>query len=186
MHPLSISSERKWQIFHTLKSNKTPRPFYAIYKIHKTSLGSRPITAQHPYLLSGVSTVLADVLSCYVEEEDNIGKDSKTTIAKLEKLLLPSEIVVLTYDEEACYPSIESEDAMRSLKDKVSYLASIGDEVWLKLLKIVMYNNCVTATDKIYLQKIGTATGTQVAPPFASLHLHYIFPNVLNDDSVLF
>lgn len=182
----SISPQQKWKIFSKLKANKDPCPFYATPKIHKKTVGSRPITAQHSYLLAGVSTVLADTLNRFVENEDAIGKDSKTTVARLEKLKLPPEFVFVTYDVEACYPSIDLEDAFNTLEHEMTPLNGIENGVYLKLLKIVMRNNYVTANGKIYVQKIGTATGTQVAPPFANLYLFHKFKSILSDSSIIF
>lgn len=186
LHSEVLSPQRKWKICSTLKKCKEPCSFYAIPKIHKEKFGSRPITAQHSYILSGTSAVLADSLNEFVEEEETIGKDSKTTVARLEKLEFPDDCVFLTYDVESCYPSIDLDDAFTTFSKEMIHWSRVEDGIYLKLLKLVMKSNYVTANGKIYLQKIGTATGTQVAPPFANLYLYYKFKKVLEDDAILF
>lgn len=182
----SLSPSYKFRMLSAARDNKEPAPFYVVPKIHKSKLGSRPITAQHSYMLSGVSKVLADVFNDYVADEATIGKDSKTTVGRLEELKLPADFVFLTYDVEACYPSIDLKDAISTLKDNVPFIQHIDNGVYYKLLELVMYNNFVTAKGKVYQQLIGTATGTQVAPPFANLYLHYKFKDVLDDDAIIF
>lgn len=182
----AVAPRLQWLMISTAKKHTDPCPFYIIPKIHKRKIGSRPITAQHSYVLSGVSTALAEVLNSHVEAEKTIGIDSKTTVKRLESLALPDEFVFLTYDVEACYPSIDLEDAFKTFETCMPYWSQVGNGVWLNLLKLVMRNNYVTANGKIYVQKVGTATGTQVAPPFANLYLYYKFFTVLQDEAILF
>lgn len=171
--------QRKIWLEHATKQ-KEPNPFYVAPKIHKKTLGSRPITAQHSFMLAPVSRYLAKTLQPRVETEKSIGIDSKTTVGRLEKLQLPKDFVFLTYDVEACYPSIDLEDAIDVLWENC-----LGEEDGL-LLSLVMHNNFVTANDKIYHQLVGTATGTQVAPPFANLYLYHKFRTILQDESIIF
>lgn len=118
-----VSAEHKYVILQAAEANGDPAPFYAIPKIHKKTLGSRPITAQHSYMPSGMSKVLAEILNKYVQREVTIGRDSKTTVGRLERLTLPPDVVFLTYDVEACYPSIDLEDAFETLRESIPPLS---------------------------------------------------------------
>lgn len=60
-----------------------------------------------------------------------------------------------------------------------------NNNFWTKVLQLIMYNNYVVANGNIYRQMIGTATGTQVAPPFANLYLYYKFLRILQDPEIL-
>ena len=53
-------------------------------------------------------------------------------------------------------------------------------------LKLVMENNYVEANGKVYKQTKGTATGTQVAPPFTNLYLYFKYKNALSNTSIIF
>ena len=178
----SLSPKFKAIMLQKARKNKDPAPFYLSPKIHKSKLGSRPITAQHSYILSGVSKSIADILQDFVQEISYIGRDSKTTVRRLEEFKPPEQFVFLTYDVEACYPSIDILDAIATLESNMKMISPI----WFKLLEMVMWNNYVSCNGKIYLQNIGTATGTQVAPQFANLYLYYKFKKVLDDDAILF
>ena len=183
--PRGMDKQKRYLITQHAMKNKEPAPFYCIPKIHKTQLGSRPITAQHSYVLSALSRHLAEVLNEFVKPNKDIGIDSKTTVKRLEELKLPDQFVFLTYDVEACYPSIDIDDALQTLYDNLEIMRQ-ENGAYTRLLEMVMKKNFVKANGKLYLQKVGTATGTQVAPPFANLYLYFKFKQVLSDPSIHF
>lgn len=182
----AISSEEKenW-LNHARQANK-PCPFYVIPKIHKNEkLGSRPISAQHSYMLAALSKALTNVLIPIQERTFGITKDSKSFVKRIEEFKTDKPFVFLTYDVEKCYPNIDINDAIQSLRNGISKMREHND-FWTKILQLIMYNNYVTANGKIYRQMIGTATGTQVAPPFANLYLYLKFKDILQDNAILF
>ena len=164
---------------------KDPCPFYVIPKLHKATLSSRPITAQHSYMLAPLSKKLAAVLQREVDLISEVAKDSKGVIQELEELKVQDPVVFLAYDVEQLYPSIDLKDAFSVLVKNVPALSALGG-LWIKILKLIMYNNYVTANGEIYRQMNGTATGTQVAPPFANLYLHHRFKHALSHRGIKF
>lgn len=165
---------------------KEPCPFYIIPKIHKRTLGARPITAQHSYMLKSISKHLASILQITADSISEIAKDSKTVVQQVEQLNLHGkEFVFVTYDVEACYPNIDINDAIRTLYENIPIMRS-NNAVLSRLLRLVMFNNYVTCNERIYRQMTGTATGTQVAPPFANLYLFYKFKQYLPPEHLLF
>lgn len=162
-----------------------PCPFYISPKLHKKKLGSRPITAQHSYILAPLSRKLAKRLQILVDSIPEIGKDSKTIVQKLEDLRLLKPCVFLTYDVEQLYPSIDINDAIEVLRENIPSMR-MDRGIWTKVLQLIMYNNYVEADGKIYRQLRGTATGTQVAPPFANLYLYYKLKKVLSHSGIQF
>lgn len=162
-----------------------PCPFYVIPKLHKAELGSRPITAQHSYVLASVSKELAGILQTEVNKVPSIARDSKAVVRQLEELKTDKSFVFLTYDVEQLYPSIDLNDAVKTLYDNLHVMRLKGG-LYTRLLRLVMFNNYVTVNGKIYLQIKGTATGTQVAPPFANLYLYFKFREILSRRDILF
>jgi hypothetical protein len=79
--------------------------------------------------------------------------------------------VFLTYDVKQLYPSIDPQDEIKTLHESVPIMRA-DRNFWTKVLQLIMFNNYVSAEGKIYRQVKGTATGTQVAPPFANLYLY--------------
>lgn len=173
----------KW-IAHAI-SAKEPCPFYIIPKLHKAKLGTRPITAQHSYMLAPLSKALADVLQKEVEKIPEIARDSKRIMQRIEELEVQQPFVFVTYDVEQLYPSIDLADAIQVLNENIPVLKYFNN-FWTRILRLIMFNNYVTAAGKTYVQLTGTATGTQVAPPFANLYLHHKFKKVLSNPGIIF
>ena len=167
------------------KAATEPCPFYITPKLHKKNIGSRPITAQHSYMLSPLSKALAKVLQEEVDKIPEIAKDSKTVVSQLEKLTLMEPCVFVTFDVEQMYPSIDLKDAINTLYENLEILRR-NNGFWSKILKLIMFNNYVTTNGKIYRQMTGTATGTQVAPPFANLYLHFKFGKILRAKEITY
>lgn len=95
-----------------------------------------------------------------------------------------NQFVFLTYEFEACYPSIDIDDAIKNLYENEVCLRH-ENRLGAKLLEMVMKENFVTANGNIYQHLIGTATGSQVASPFANLYLFYNYKKVLSDESII-
>lgn len=171
----------KW-IKHA-KESKDPCPFYVMPKIHKEKLGTRPVTAQHSYMLAPVSKELARVLQIPIDGICEIAKDSKTVVQRLEDFKCPKHCVLVTYDVVKLYPSMDIQDGISTIAKNCSYLKG---SCWINLLSLIMYNNYVTENGNIYRQRVGTATGTHVAPQYANLYLYHKFKDILNDKEILF
>lgn len=179
----TMKQDEKAGILKHAESHTDPCPFYIIPKLHKKKLGSRPITAQHSYILAPLSIKPAKLLQIQVDYIPEIGKDSKSIVQKLEDLRLLKPCVFLTYDVEQLYPSIDIKDAIKVLHDNIPAMRRDGG-FWTKILAMIMYNNYVEANGKIYRQLTGTATGTQVAPPFANLYLFYKLKEILSHPGI--
>jgi Reverse transcriptase (RNA-dependent DNA polymerase) len=162
---------------------RAPCPFYVIPKLHKAKLSSRPITAQHSYVLAPMSCALAKILQMEVDQISEIAKDSKTVMQQLENFKCSKNFVFMTYDVEQLYPSIDLHDAIKTLHKSVPIMRE-DRNFWTKVLQLIMFNNYVSAENKIYRQMKGTATGTQVAPPFANLYLYHKLKEILRHPKI--
>lgn len=180
VHPLT---KGEW-LGHALKEN-SPCLFYVIPKLHKPKLGTRPITANHSYMLAPLSKALARVLQVTVDGIEYIARDSKMVMQQLHDLYFDQPIEFITYDVENMYPSINIKEAIKTLHDELPIMR-MNCSFWTKILQLIMYNNYVQAGEKIYRQEKGTATGTQVAPPFANLFLYFKFKKILKTPRILY
>lgn len=161
-----------------------PAPFYILPKLHKKKMfTSRPVTVQHSYLLGPLSKALAEQLQVYVDRIPEIAKDTKTVAQRLNEFHFQRPGVFLTYDVVSLYPSIDLHDAIDILEKNVPVLSE-KNGFWLKVLKLVMFNNYIKFEGNIYRQLRGTATGTAVAPPFANLYMYHKYIEVLTDESI--
>lgn len=180
---ITEQQKRKWITHMTMATE--PCPFYAIPKIHKPSpLSSRPISAQHSYILAPLSRDLSKVLLTVQNQCNGITKDTLSFIQKIEGFKTSKPFVFMTYDVEACYPSIDINDAIQTLHQNIPVMQH-NHGFWTKILQVIMFNNYVVANDTLCRQMNGTATGTQVAPQFANLYLYYKFRSILQYPSIL-
>lgn len=181
-HAITREDQTEW-LEHALKADK-PCPFYVIPKIHKREqLGSRPISAQHSYILAPLSKALAKVLLTEQLRLSGITEDSRSFVQRIEETHLKHPFVMLTYDVEKCYPSIDLNDAIHTLHINLPVLRK-HNGFWTKILQLIMFNNYVSANGRTYRQLVGTATGTQAAPPFANLYLYFKYQQTLRDPSI--
>ena len=181
----AISAEEKEQWLEQATLATEACPFYVTPKIHKKqALGSRPISATHSYMLAPLSKALTAVLLREQAKFTGITQDTRSFVRYIEEFHCTSPFVFLTYDVEACYPSIDLNDAIKTLRDNLVVMRQNND-FWTKILQLVMFNNYVSHGDKLFRQMIGTATGTQVAPPFANLYLFFKYREVLSDPTIL-
>lgn len=182
--PIPMWQKERW--LNEARKAKEACPFYIGPKIHKKQLGARPITPQHSYMLAPLSKHLATVLQEVADQLPVIARDSKTVVQQLEGLQVQGKtFVFMTYDIEKCYPSIDTNDAVQTLYNNMPIMQRNG-AILSTLLKFIMDNNYVEANKKVYKQKIGTATGTPVAPPFANLYLYFKYKAALSHHSILF
>ena len=135
-------------------------------------------------MLAPLSKALTAVLLREQAKFTGITQDTRSFVRKIEEFHCTSPFVFLTYDVEACYPSIDLNDAIKTLRDNLVVMRQNND-FWTKILQLVMFNNYVSHGDKLFRQMIGTATGTQVAPPFANLYLFFKYREVLSDPTIL-
>ncbi len=151
------------------EENSTPSSFYVMPKIHKKKLfASRPVQARHSHMLTPLSRELTNVLQEIVGNIPVISKDSKATSQELNECAFTKPGVVLTYDVEAMYPSIDLEDSISILQRNAQALNDNGS-FCLEILEHILFNNYVSFNGKIFRQMQGTASGTCMAPPFANL-----------------
>lgn len=67
------------------QDRKDPSTFYTIPKIHKPTLGDRPISATHSYMLVEPSSTLSSYLQMYVERHEEIAINTTHVFRQLEK-----------------------------------------------------------------------------------------------------
>ena len=186
MEHAPFPSWKRKRLLNEAKQRKEPAPFYVIPKIHKKKLhASRPIAAQHSYMLASLSKELSDVLLREVRKIDVISKDSKTTALELDEFKFDRDGIFLTYDIVAMYPNIDLRDAIDILERNVASLRE-NHYFWGRVLQLVMNNCYVKFNEETYRQIAGTAMGTPVAPPFANLYFYFKYIEVLKDKAILF
>lgn len=180
-----LINNQKEEMIEFAKQAEEPNNFYIVPKIHKVTLGTRPITAQHSYLLAPLSKALARVLQLQVDKLTEVPQDSKAVMQQLYDLHIEEPCDLVTYDVERLYPSIKIRDAIQTLHREEPIMRR-NMSFWTKVLELIMFNNYVQTDSKVFRQMTGTATGTQVAPPFANLYLYHKMKPILKSPRILY
>ena len=160
--------------------NQIPQ-FYILPKIHKTHdptlpLGypGRPIVSACGSLTENISTFLDKALKTHMESLPSYIKGTTDFINKIRHLpLLPKDSYLVTLDVTSLYNNIPHKEGIEacqyfmknSCKSK-TFIQHISD-----LINIVLTKNHFQFNGNNYLQKLGTAMGTRMAPSYASLFM---------------
>ena len=169
--------------------NRIPQ-FYILPKIHKTydprlPLGypGRPIVSACGSLTENISAFIDSVLKPHMESLPSYTKDTYDFINKIRQLpQLPKNSYLVTLDVSSLYSNIphkEGIDACRYFmqgagKSKTS-IKHISD-----LTDLILTKNHFQFNEKNYLQKLGTAMGTRMAPSYASLFMGKLEKKILD------
>ena len=166
--------------------------FYLIWKLHKKAnargVRTRPIASTIGYPTGQLSQFLHCQLVEYVNSHCNVLKDSLSLIRQLESMSFsPGQNVLLaSADVTALYPSINIEDGMTALQWFMTNHTSISQELqtkYLKLARFVLENNYIECNgiDGFFLQKIGTAMGTDFSVLYATIFMIWLETPIINE-----
>lgn len=150
---------------------KDPNKFYILPKVHKPTLKSRPITAQHSYVFSQLSKDLGTLLYREVQKISAITINSTQFINQLENIKLGDNVWFLKYDVERMYPSMDILDTITTLGREFPAIFRRQNGFWFHILALLLYNNYITAETVTKRQITAIATGSPAAPTIANLYL---------------
>jgi len=164
------------EVFRFLTQVDKPRtPFiYFLKKLHKTPIAVRPIVSniQSPTCL--LSQFMDNLLKPIVATKTHILKNTMQVITEVEQLHIPDNSLLVTADVKSLYPSIPIEESINII---LSELENHKDPtfppifVLKEILSFILYNNCFTFCDLVFLQVRGVAMGTAMAPNYANLFM---------------
>ena len=162
--------------------------FYILPKIHKQpnedlplKYPGRPIVSACNSPTENISKYIDSVLKPYMFELPSFVKDTTDFINKIRNITLKSnDTFLVTLDVASLYTNIPHEDGIRACEhflqnetnDKGSYIS--------QLLRLVLENNYFQFNDEFYLQQMGTAMGSSMAPAYASLFMGKFETDFLN------
>ncbi len=158
---------------NTMKNRSDPFGyFYLTIKIHKTPVSTRSISSDCASLVHPLGKWLDLILQPVVASQPSYVKDSFTLKQELDKLVLPPNASIITFDAVSMYTNIDIDDSITCIS---SYLKEFWDEYECKAIvnamEIVMKNNRIQFGDLIYHQIHGVAMGMSSAPTIANLYV---------------
>ena len=160
--------------------NKVPQ-FYVLPKTHKPynpslPLGypGRPIVSACGSLTENVSAFIDSTLKPYMESLPSYIKDTTDFINKIRQLpQLSKDSFLVTLDVSSLYSNIPHKDGIEACQYFMNNGCKPKESLKCisKLIELVLTKNHFQFNDVDYLQKLGTAMGTRMAPSFASLFM---------------
>jgi hypothetical protein len=144
--------------------------FYLTIKIHKGPLSTRPVCSDCTSLVHPLGKWLDQVLQPIVASQPFYFKDSFTLKQDIDKLNLPPNASIITFDAISMYTNIDIDDSIARI---MNYLSTIWDKYDCKAVEeamnIVMRNNRMRFGDLFFCQTRGIAMGMSPAPTIANL-----------------
>lgn len=151
--------------------------FYALPKLHKASIGPRPIVAAHSCPLSVLSSWLCKALQPVVERQAAYLRDTQALVQILARQPFPQTSVMLTFDVASMYPNMQKNTAWIGICAglQLSQLYLEEPPSWFHFARNILdalFDHCYSKFDnKIFKQTNGIAMGTDAAPVIANLYL---------------
>ncbi|CAJ0937921.1 unnamed protein product [Ranitomeya imitator] len=152
--------------------------FYVLPKIHKSLQNppGRPIVASTDSVLSPLSVFLERILTPLVKTTRSFLLDTGHFLDVIKQLArIPSNSTLVTLDVCSLYTSIQHTKGIEATRHLLcqSSLSEDAIEFCLDLLTLVLYENYFLFEDTFYIQKCGTAMGSNVAPAYANAFMNH-------------
>ncbi|CAJ0938687.1 unnamed protein product [Ranitomeya imitator] len=152
--------------------------FYVLPKIHKSlhNPPGRPIVASTDSILSPLSTFLEKILTPLIKNTQSFLLDTGHFLSTIRQLdTVPPGSTLVTLDVNSLYTSIQHSKGMEATKYllQLSNMSSNAIQFCLDLLHIVLYENYFLSGDTFYVQRCGTAMGSNVAPAYANAFMNF-------------
>lgn len=160
-------------------------PIYLLWKLHKAAdpisgLWTRAIIPNVGYFTCQISIWLHSQLNPWVMAHPYVLKDSLSLCRTLDKIRLPENIKIATFDVTALYPSIDLERGLRSLGWFIRKFTIFDEPLTqfiLALAEFVLTNcfiECRELNGRIFHQLIGTAMGTTFSVVYSVIHMIHV------------
>ena len=160
-----------------------PKPgnLYFLPKIHKKpgdpNPPGRPICNSRGTPTENISQWVDDQLAPLVRELPSYLQDDNDFLRKIQAInethTLPPDSILATWDVKSLYTSIPTEGGVSACRRKLeaSGKSSVVVSVIVKFILLILHNNIFRFANGFFLQKIGTAMGTRMAPNYANLFM---------------
>ena len=181
-HALALPGQVQRFLTATAHTHTRLPSFYLLPKIHKLPqvtpqhlplLRGRPIVAAHSWITTPTSQWLAQVLNAAcAQAHPHVLPDSRALIVQLESTHVASGSILVTFDVESMYPSIDTSKAIPAC---VAAAPQRLRAVVRALLTLVMAGSYLTFQGRVFRQVQGGAMGTPCMPPVANIHMaHWV------------
>jgi hypothetical protein len=164
-------------IFKRLRPDETTTlgTFYALPKLHKRKLESRPIVSNVTHPTRHISQHVHDLLYQTAITAHSYVPNSLTLIRQLASIRTTKSTFIITADIKSLYTNLPNRDGIdtvtRTVINDNSNKHRHKGHLVRSLLSLVLENNVFSFNDSYYKQINGTAMGTIMAPTYANVFL---------------
>jgi hypothetical protein len=167
--------ERKFLKRHPTTCTDPFPYFYLTIKVHKIPVKTRPIVSCSGSLLYGVGIWIDDKLQEVAKAQQSYFKSSYDLKQELVSLNLPPNARLFTVDPISMYTNIPADIALHWIatylrRTHTMEFPGIPVKALVAALRLVMTNRYFHFGDTTWHQQSGTAMGTPLAPPFATIY----------------
>ena len=160
--------------------------FYMLPKIHKPNIPGRPIISGCDSPTEKLSIFIDHFLKQVVPFIPSYIKDTNHFLQTVLNIPfpLPSGALLVTIDVTSLYTNIPQDEGIHSSLQAISLIPTNSRpplHVFDKFLKFILKNNFFTFNNQHYLQILGTAMGTRMAPSFANIFLYHLEQKILSN-----
>ena len=151
-----------------------PAKFYIIPKVQKSPIAGTPIAASYSYITRPIS-IFVDELVKPTITMSTVLRDSGELIQCLEKLVLPTNCLLVTADVSSLYPNIDTKKAIIALDLLLREAKVAQTPLLVQLARLIFENNFLKSefSSDIYHQTFGIAMGTPFAVTAANAFMYY-------------
>jgi hypothetical protein len=153
-----------------------PKPgrFYVLPKIHKRGVPGRPICSSNGHPTEHISEFVDDYIKKYATLNESYVRDTQDFIDRVTSLPpLPKDSLLCTLDVTSLYSNIPTEEGIAAVSERLynDTDLKVPARPLLTLLRLVLENNVITFNGLLFVQILGTAMGTKLAPSYANIFL---------------
>jgi hypothetical protein len=150
--------------------------FYLLIKLNKQPISGRPVCLDCESLPHALGCWVDETLQPIVKDQALYLKNSAALKEELERMEIPHNASMFTYDAVAMYPSINMAQCIARLLEylsspEISSKYGFSPKALLEALTLVMLNNRMRLGDIIVKQLSGIAMGMLPAPTIANLFM---------------
>lgn len=161
----------------TLEEDVRTQKMYFLKKLHKNPTDVRPIVSGCGGPTEKLSAFVDYFLQPLVLQVPSYIRDSKSLIARLEKLKLDDAIQLVSIDVKSLYLHIPQDEGIHNAVSLLSAAEGMDRDLPFppyiagEMMGIILKHNVFEFNSNMYKQVSGTAMGTKMAPSFANLYM---------------
>ncbi|KAJ8037537.1 hypothetical protein HOLleu_18374 [Holothuria leucospilota] len=161
--------------------------FYLLPKVHKRGCPGRPVISGCNTPTEKISEFVDFHLKSLVPIIPSFVKDTNDFLHKLNNIdTLPENAILVVIDVVGLYPHIPHDEGLYAIRHALNrrQYQEVPTNLIVELAELVLKNNNFEFNGNHYLQTLGTAIGTKMAPAYANLFMDRLERTLISEARV--